>query len=168
HYNFSAILVDALNQFPDQTNIFSGVTNRQAVGVFVGNHNSLRSTHRRRYRLSYKLLSFFRVAIREEEGAQNELLILRATRLIRDENCSAAQLLEKQALLKKDVVKGLSRSHLAQINIDRARLHERLPIKDNIQIELFRETANESLQVSAITNDAHLSLRRLHCSFLRA
>src|SRR6185295_15395475 len=142
HYNFSAILVDALDQFPDQAHIFSSVANRQAVGVFVGNNNCLGTAHRRRYRLSYKLLGFFRVTIRQEERAQNQLLILWATRLIRDENCSPAQFLKEQTLLEKNVVKSLRRSYLLEVDIDGTRLDKRLPIENNIKVELLREAAN--------------------------
>src|SRR4029450_4828393 len=115
---------------------------------------------RRRYRLSYKLLGLFRVAICQEERAQNQLLILRAARLIGDENCSSAQLLKKQTLLEKDGVKSLSSSYLLEVHIDGARLDKRLPIENNIKIELFREAANEGLQIPTVTNYAHLKLRR--------
>src|SRR6185295_5747238 len=59
-------------------------------------------------------------------------------------------------------------SDLAQIDINRARLDKRLPIENHIQVELLRETANESLQVSAITYYAHLGARWFYRSFLRA
>ena len=76
--------------------------------------------------------------------------------MIRDQNSAPAELLEKQTLLKKDVVERLRGGDVAQIDIDVSRLHKRLPVENNIQVELLGEAANESFQISAVTNDAQL------------
>ena len=76
--------------------------------------------------------------------------------MIGNKNGSAAQLLEKQTLLQKDVVERLRRRDVAQIDVNRSRLGKRLPVEDNIETELFSETANEGLEISTIADYAKL------------
>ena len=64
----------------------------------------------------------------------------------RDQNRAAAQLLKKQTFLEEDVVEGLRCCDVAEIDIDGAWLRERLSIENDVELQLFCQTANEGLR----------------------
>jgi len=62
------------------------------------------------------------------------VLLGRATRLVRDENRSAAELLEKESFLKEQVIKRLRGGDVLQVDINLTRLRERLSIENDVEI----------------------------------
>src|SRR5207248_6235427 len=77
HHDLRALLVDALEKLADEADVFRRVAHGDRVRRLVGGDDGL-AARLRRHRGRYELARVVRVYVVEVEGAQHQLLVLRA------------------------------------------------------------------------------------------
>ncbi len=87
-------------------------------------------------------------------------MILRTACLVGNENCSAAEFLEEESFLKEQVIERLCGRDVLQADINLTRLGKRLPVEDDVEIQLIGERANQLFEIAFDVNNAKLLLRR--------
>jgi hypothetical protein len=157
HHDLGALLVDGAEQLADEADVLGRVADGDGVGRLVGGDDRL-APGLRRDRGRDELLRVVRVYVVEVEGAQHQLLVLRALELVGDDDGARGELLEEEPLREEDVVERLRGRHVDEVNGDFA--PGEVAVEDDVDPDLAREVADELFEVAAVLDRLQLLVAR--------